>query len=334
MMFLDKLGNVREATVDMDKIRRVREYMTREKVCPVTGQTRYFNRIIEDSPFDNENMRRLADALRDPNQRSYPRKLRTLDESTIQERAEKFIEAQELENWLGSYTYGTIIRDKFSVECLKVGVAITVQELIDKIKSYVVANRENLEGTGREGSDGNYTENMQITVKDLVEYSLSMGWFYGDVVSIVNEGLEQDFSNRDIDSADSREYILFHCCQELEVLSRDSSNDEGVDGSVGMGPQTDIDTDHPDYLKQKGLMQSVLPRQFYRRVDWENPIAEHEAALLQKAYIDVFETEDMDPDQDRPRDIREPKTTWLGHYIDHVAMLKKARNCLPLPFWL
>ena len=95
MMFLDKLGNVREATVDMDKIRRVREYMTRKKVCPVTGQTRYFNRIIEDSPFDNENMRRLADALRYPNQRSYPRKLRTLDESTIQERAEKFIKARE-----------------------------------------------------------------------------------------------------------------------------------------------------------------------------------------------------------------------------------------------
>ena len=78
----------------------------------------------------------------------------------------------------------------------------------------------------------------------------------------------------------------------------------------------------------------MLPREFYRRVDWENPIAEHESVLLQKAYIDVFETGDMDPEQDRPRDIREPKTTWLGHYIDHVAMLKKARNCLPLHFWL
>ena len=55
-----------------------------------------------------------------------------------------------------------------------------------------------------------------------------------------------------------------------------------------MGPQTDMDTDHPDYLKQKGLMQSVLPREFYRRVDWENPIAEHEAALLQKADIGVL----------------------------------------------
>ena len=43
--FKDKLGMIHEATIDMEKIRRAREFMTRKMKCPVYGTERYFYRF-------------------------------------------------------------------------------------------------------------------------------------------------------------------------------------------------------------------------------------------------------------------------------------------------
>ena len=57
MTFKDKLGRVHEALVDMDKIRKARHYMTRDKTCPVYGTPRKYYRFCEEVPFDDDNMK-------------------------------------------------------------------------------------------------------------------------------------------------------------------------------------------------------------------------------------------------------------------------------------
>ena len=75
-------------------------------------------------------------------------------------------------------------------------------------------------------------------------------------------------------------------------MSREFSNDEGGDGCIAAGPQTNIDTEHPDFLMKKGLAQSALHHMPLPKPDWENPLPEHTPGLLQKAFIDVFKTGD------------------------------------------
>ena len=105
----------------------------------------------------------------------------------------------------------------------------------------------------RAGGNVNTIENVTINTTNVVDFCIWIQWFHGKHTS-VNDG-----SNMigDLSSSDGRSYILLHCCEELELLSREYSNDEGGDSSVATGCQTEIDTEHPDYLIQKGLAESV-----------------------------------------------------------------------------
>ena len=158
------------------------------------------------------------------------------------------------------------------------------------------------------------TSDEPISVVDVVNFSIAMKWFYGN-----NSNSVDSINISDDTSGSNRDYILFHCCEELELLSRENSNDEGGDNSVATGPQVDTGTEHPDFLIQKGLAQSALHRVPLAQVCWENPLSEHEPGLLQKAFNFVFKTGDGDPYQERPRSIREPKSTWIKHYLGWFA---------------
>ena len=77
------------------------------------GTPRPFNRFCNEIPFSNENIKRLSDALMQPEKRSSPKHLRSLDQDDIHGRADKFIEVPMLENWLDAvYNYGTILKEK------------------------------------------------------------------------------------------------------------------------------------------------------------------------------------------------------------------------------
>ena len=98
--FKNKLGEVKEAIVDMNKIIRLRDLMMRKVKCPVLGTERYFYRFCKDIPFNNECMRRLGESLEDPSRPSYPRNLRSLEQNEIHRRVDKPIGILELENWV------------------------------------------------------------------------------------------------------------------------------------------------------------------------------------------------------------------------------------------
>ena len=201
-------------------------------------------------------------------------------------RAEKFIEIPELENWLESgYDYGSILREK--VKYAENGNTYSVELFIEIMRVFVQKRKQ--------GKD--VTEDIaQITVSDIVDYSLTEDWFHGGANSIAT-GLQEENNaiDCDISSLNGKDYILYHCCEELELLSREFSNDEGVDGPIAAGPQTIIDTEHPDYLRERGLAKLALRTVPMPKPDWDNPLPEHTPGLLQKAFIDVFKSGDADP---------------------------------------
>ena len=242
-------------------------------------------------------------------------------------RAEKFIEIPELENWLDSgYDYGSILREKFQVKCADNGNAYSVELFMEMMRAFVQKRKQ----------DKDVTEDIaQITVSDIVDYSLREDWFHGGANSITTGLQEENNANDcDISSLNGKDYILYHCCEELELLSREFSNDEGVDGPIAAGPQTIIDTEHPDYLRERGLAKSALRTVPMPKPDWDNPLPEHTPGLLQKAFIDVFKTGDADPYQERPRSIREPPTTWEVGYMEWLAKQPEAHTSLALNFWI
>ena len=76
-----------------------------------------------------------------------------------------------------------------------------------------------------------------------------MKWFYGHVDKNVGSPLGID----DIADSSNRDYIIFHCCEELELLSREYSNDEGGDELTVQGPQVDPCNKKPEFLLKKDL---------------------------------------------------------------------------------
>ena len=74
--------------------------------------------------------------------------------------------------------------------------------------------------------DKDVTEDIaQITVRDIVDYSLTEDWFHGGANSITTGLQEENNANEcDVSSLNGKDYILYHCCEELEFLSREFSN--------------------------------------------------------------------------------------------------------------
>ena len=127
----------------MGKIREAMEYMSRKMKCPLYGKEVCFYRFCKEIPFHSDNMRRLEESLENPEQPSYPKRLRRLRQDDIHARIEKPLGMQELENWVNSqYNYSSIIWDKFTVLCLTEKISCTIENFVEKIKTYLAQKRE------------------------------------------------------------------------------------------------------------------------------------------------------------------------------------------------
>ena len=87
-----------------------------------------------------------------------------------------------------------------------------------------------------------------ITTCNIVQYSINEKWIHG--ISAISNNSTKLFSGN---VPDTLKELLFEICEELELISRDSSNDEGQGSSVAAGVRFDGETEHPDVLIQEGL---------------------------------------------------------------------------------
>ena len=128
MVFQDRLGMVHEAMVDMKKVEKTLEFMSRIKKCPVYGTQRTYYRFSEKIPFSRENMERLARSINPTT--LYPNDLRTLNQQNVHDRADKPIQLEELQNWLQSgFHYGSLIWDNYKVNCVCDGKPSLIEDL-------------------------------------------------------------------------------------------------------------------------------------------------------------------------------------------------------------
>ena len=67
---------------------------------------------------------------------------------------------------------------------------------------------------------------------------------------------------------------------------------------------------------------------------WENPLPEHTPGFLQMAFSFVFRSGDADPYQQRPRDIKQPKSSWEERLMGVIAAQPEAQEYHALQFWL
>ena len=291
----DKLGSVHEALVDMNKIRKAREFMTRDKIDPVNGKPRKYYRFSDEIPFHNDNMNMLAESLTDPTKPSYPKELRTLKQSELHQRADKPIQLLELQNWLQSrYEYADSIWDSYKAKCIKDNKPPLAEDFFHDIKHFLLAchpENENHSESTTTNTNNLDINSVNVTVCNIVQYGIQQKWLQGNTslsqtTTDVSTGNNKIFDSTNL--PESLKELLFNFCEELELLSRDYSNDEGQESSVATGVRAEIETEHPDILIQQGLQQSVLHRVPMPQPRWENPIPEHFPGFLQKAYPFFF----------------------------------------------
>ena len=343
MTFNDKLGQVHEAMVDKKKILLAKHFMTQPKICPYTGQAIPFYKYCQSSPFSNENIRQLNEALTNPNESSYPIKLRTIDTIQVHKRINKPIQLAELQNWLESgYNMGTILFTAFKVEYIKMKSSICVFDLFEKIQKYIkecIENNDNKD-TNNIDIDNNsikHTEQEKeviVSATDIVQYAIKQKWTSGEKKSTESGHMhEEEIKNAKMDELNIEE-MLFNVCEELELLSREYSSEEGEDSSVACGTRIEVETEHPDYIIKKGIEESTLKRIPFTDPDWDNPLPEHTPGYLQKAFPFVFLSGHGCPYEDRPRDIKMTISSWETYYMDWVSKQPAAEECPRLQFLL
>ena len=261
-------------------------------------------------------MTRLSQALQDPSKPSYPRHLRTIDQAKVLERADKYIQAEELKNWLtSSLPYGSGIWDTYKVQCINDKKPVIFDDFIHAIKKFIHALDLKIIKNDSNKTYVNESQNFlttDITLRNIIQYGILQKWFTG-LTSVINETVPNitttKFNSTNMHS--SLADLLLECCEELEMLSRDYSNDEGQHSSVAAGVKIVGETEHPDELIEEGVKRSMIRRIPMQPRDWKNPVPENSPDYLQLAYPFIFLSGNGCGYEERPRDIKFPKTSWL-----------------------
>ena len=231
-------------------------------------------------------MERLRAALQNPDEPSYPRDLRTLDQSEVHKREKKPIQLLEFQNWLGSsYYIASLVLDAYNVDCINKNKTPAAENLLNDIREYAAKTQDTEKQRPNESNEDNANtnlENVTVTSETIFDFAVKQKWLLGaTLVSGTSTGVAQNDDGTSVTSImpDTVQEALFNCCEELELLSRDYSNDEGQDSAVASGAMLDVPTEHPEYLIAQGMKGSALKRIPFPSPDWDNPLPEHTRIL-------------------------------------------------------
>ena len=175
----------------------------------------------------------------------------------------------------------------------------------------------------------NNPDDTTVTICNILQYCIKEKWLSetgttANRASTKNNSASQKYYSGNL--PDSWTGTLYDICEELELISRDSSNDEGQSSSVPHGERFSTVTEHPDTIAYEGCRRSVLRRIPMPQPDYESPIPEHTPGYMQKAFPFIFRSGDGDPFQPRPVDIKRPKTSWQPNWLDWIARLPEVQK--------
>ncbi|KAH3842455.1 hypothetical protein DPMN_115950 [Dreissena polymorpha] len=176
--------------------------------------------------------------------------------------------------------------------------------------------------------DQDPNETIKITLTDVVLYGVQRKWLNPstDVSNASQKNIEQVLLPED-----ELKNLTYLCCEEVELLLRESSNDEGDSGSVAQGGVSNL-SENPEQILKNGMQNTVLQRISAPDVDRQNPVAEDTQGYLQMAFPDVFLTGDACPHQERPRSIKNKSGSYKFAYLYWVCAQKRAMVNTELQF--
>ena len=217
----------KQAMVDMRQVKKCLQFMYRQKKCPVYGTPRSYYRICDTIPRSEENLQRLAASLEDSSRPSYPKDLRTLDHSDIQDRADKPLQLRELKHWLASqYSYGSAIWEYYIIKCRRKGEIPSVENLYLDFQKFVHL----LDSTHQVNANNSVTvptetevDTTIVTLCNIVQYSINEKWLLG--ITAVLQETGNDMSSTKFNSKNfpaNLNEILLDFCEELELISRET----------------------------------------------------------------------------------------------------------------
>ena len=316
-------GTSTQAMVNIDTIRRAKEYMERSMPCMYNpGQVRPFYRFVASVPFSNENLDKLFDTLSRSDGPRVPAGLRVLEADDINGRAHKALRIQEFCNWLESgFEMAKALWSNFSVSCAGVGAdesEATQLHLWQVMESYVMRLRER-----DNGDDESDTDEIEVTMRNVVECAIENGWLLSTTVD-ENAG-ETDTNQPSVST-------LLRCCEELEILGREFGNDEGGATGVAVGAAAGLQTERPEDIRQQGIARTALRHISMPAADRENPLPECTPGYMPRSFPEVLRSGDADPYQDRPLSIRQPMTTWRLNYLRWMARQPEAEGNVDFQF--
>ena len=171
----------------------------------------------------------------------------------------------EFQNWLESgYNTATIIWDAYKLDCIKDQKTPSAEDLLNSMKQYVAASNEaqkEKENTLPQAAATVDIQNENVTPQTIMEFAVKQKWLLGRTLisdAVHDENLNQDAIPNAANIPHTVQENLFNCCEELELLGRDFSNDEGQDSTVASGARIECETEHPDYLIQQGMKKTAL----------------------------------------------------------------------------
>ncbi|KAH3813840.1 hypothetical protein DPMN_142310 [Dreissena polymorpha] len=325
-------GSINEAKINMAKIVHAKELMEREVTCPVYGTKRPFYRYCDKvhTPFTVAAMENLASQLSDTSTAVYPNGLRKINVELIHERASKRLTIQLFSEWINSgFIIGSGIKDAILIENQKATSSCLNMEQIanliwNDLAKFILESQTN----DKLNHDEDPNETIKITLTDVVLYGVQRKWLNRstDVSNASQKNIEQVLLPED-----ELKNLTYLCCEEIELLLRESSNDEGDSGSVAQGGVSNL-SENPEQILKNGMQNTVLQRISAPDVDRQNPVAEDTQGYLQMAFPDVFLTGDACPHQERPRSIKNKSGSYKFAYLYWVCAQKRAMVNTELQF--
>ena len=249
-------GTVKELTVDMRKIERVKYYQQKRVICPVTKAGRPQYRLADKYTFTDAAMEALSKELekmrlgdeKDIHVTSIP----VITDERLSAREEREVSFAEFDKWFSSgYEYACIVSDFTNMNKGKEDDAS--QWLWEQVREHAYVDSEIL----------------TISINMVLDYATFHKWIVMKPESTYKESLNT--------------LVL-----EFEYLSTEGSNDEGI-SIIPRGSATIEVGENPDLILQEGVRGTILQNRIaYSGVNRDAPHADFDPDIWQLAAPFVF----------------------------------------------
>ena len=303
---------LQQARVNLQNIRQMQYYMTKEVRCPISNSTRPFYEFVNDIGmygccFSEEQFQNLDSEI--DKETDLPKNLRTFQMSELTKIYKSVLTLQSFKHWMNlndliaAKVWAAFLAETSELDAEE---SITFDHLWDKILNFIAEDDPTIVFTDDAPIES------YMTIEIMAKYFIHKNWLWSDEKS---EEAKQD--------------LLCSLALEFQQASQSYSNDGGREHATLGHVQNSTDTD-PESILQRGMKDTLLNQVSVQSAK-ERPIPEWSYGFFQMAYPEVFLSGHGNPYQIRSKNIRD-LPQWEFKYLNWIAYQDRARNNAALQF--